>query len=62
MVSIFGVGVVLVFDEYVLILYLFDVYWEEDGCMLVDVVFVVVVVVGLLIMGLYLLIFFLLVW
>jgi hypothetical protein len=37
---VFGIGLALVLDEFALILHLEDVYWEQEGRMSVDVVFV----------------------
>lgn len=37
---IFGIGLALVLDEFALILHLQDVYWEEEGRLSVDAVFV----------------------
>ncbi|ONM49352.1 hypothetical protein [Nocardia donostiensis] len=47
----FGVGAALVLDEFALIFYLRDVYWEEQGRTSVDAVFVAVAVTGLLLLG-----------
>ncbi|MFE3443815.1 hypothetical protein ACFXNW_12345 [Nocardia sp. NPDC059180] len=49
----FGVGAALVLDEFALIYYLRDVYWEEQGRTSVDAVFVAVAVTGLLLLGLH---------
>lgn len=49
--AVFGVGAALVLDEFALIYYLRDVYWEEQGRTSVDAVFVAVAVTGLLLMG-----------
>ncbi|OXR47524.1 hypothetical protein [Nocardia cerradoensis] len=49
--STFGVGAALVLDEFALIYYLRDVYWEEQGRTSVDAVFVAVAVTGLLLLG-----------
>ncbi|MFE6858895.1 hypothetical protein [Nocardia sp. NPDC057668] len=49
--AFFGVGAALVLDEFALIYYLRDVYWEEQGRTSVDAVFVAVAVTGLLLMG-----------
>ena len=38
---IFGMGLALVLDEFALILHLQDVYWEEEGRLSVDAVFVI---------------------
>lgn len=47
----FGVGSALVLDEFALIYYLRDVYWEEQGRTSVDAVFVALAVTGLLLLG-----------
>ncbi|MBF6214329.1 hypothetical protein IU433_28275 [Nocardia puris] len=47
----FGVGAALVLDEFALIYYLKDVYWEEQGRTSVDAVFVALAVTGLLLLG-----------
>ncbi|WP_067846254.1 hypothetical protein [Nocardia lijiangensis] len=47
----FGVGASLVLDEFALIYYLRDVYWEEQGRTSVDAVFVALAVTGLLLLG-----------
>ncbi|MGW4846534.1 hypothetical protein [Nocardia brasiliensis] len=47
----FGVGAALVLDEFALIFYLRDVYWEEQGRTSVDAVFVALAVTGLLLLG-----------
>ncbi|WP_227980831.1 hypothetical protein [Nocardia spumae] len=47
----FGLGAALVLDEFALIYYLRDVYWEEQGRTSVDAVFVAVAVTGLLLLG-----------
>ncbi|MFC4603074.1 hypothetical protein [Rhodococcus kronopolitis] len=47
----FGVGTALVLDEFALIFYLKDVYWEEQGRASVDAVFVALAVTGLLLLG-----------
>ncbi|WUD59314.1 hypothetical protein OG300_02410 [Nocardia sp. NBC_00511] len=49
--AVFGVGAALVLDEFALIYYLRDVYWEEQGRTSVDAVFVAVAVSGLLLLG-----------
>ncbi|WP_067699028.1 hypothetical protein [Nocardia jejuensis] len=49
--AFFGVGAALVLDEFALIYYLRDVYWEEQGRTSVDAVFVAVAVTGLLLLG-----------
>ena len=38
---LFGIGLALVLDEFALILHLEDVYWESEGRLSVDVVFVI---------------------
>lgn len=43
----FGIGLALVLDEFALILHLEDVYWEQEGRLSVDVVFVLVAVLVL---------------
>lgn len=45
---IFGIGLALVLDEFALILHLEDVYWEEQGRLSVDAVFVLAGVMLLL--------------
>lgn len=47
----FGIGAALVLDEFALIFYLKDVYWEEQGRTSVDAVFVALAVTGLLLLG-----------
>ncbi|WP_216917677.1 hypothetical protein [Nocardia noduli] len=47
----FGIGAALVLDEFALIYYLRDVYWEEQGRTSVDAVFVALAVTGLLLLG-----------
>ncbi|MFI5718300.1 hypothetical protein [Nocardia sp. NPDC051750] len=49
----FGVGAALVLDEFALLYYLRDVYWEEQGRTSVDAVFVALAVTGLLLLGLH---------
>nr|WP_254205318.1 hypothetical protein [Nocardia alni] len=49
--AVFGLGAALVLDEFALIYYLRDVYWEEQGRTSVDAVFVAVAVTGLLLLG-----------
>ncbi|MGV9719112.1 hypothetical protein [Nocardia beijingensis] len=49
--ALFGVGAALVLDEFALIFYLRDVYWEEQGRTSVDAVFVALAVTGLLLLG-----------
>ena len=43
----FGIGLALVLDEFALILHLEDVYWEQEGRLSVDVVFVLAAVLVL---------------
>ncbi|MDH6680079.1 hypothetical protein M2284_004304 [Rhodococcus sp. LBL1] len=47
----FGIGAALVLDEFALIFYLKDVYWEDQGRASVDAVFVALAVTGLLLLG-----------
>ncbi|MEU4315039.1 hypothetical protein [Nocardia sp. NPDC024068] len=47
----FGVGAALVLDEFALLYYLRDVYWEKQGRTSVDAVFVALAVTGLLLLG-----------
>ncbi|MFD5180604.1 hypothetical protein ACFWM1_32680 [Nocardia sp. NPDC058379] len=49
--ALFGIGAALVLDEFALIFYLRDVYWEEQGRTSVDAVFVALAVTGLLLLG-----------
>ncbi|MDF0531253.1 hypothetical protein P0W64_17200 [Tsukamurella sp. 8F] len=49
--GLFGLGAALVLDEFALILYLRDVYWQEEGRASVDAVFGAVAVSGLLLLG-----------
>jgi hypothetical protein len=42
---VFGMGLALVLDEFALVLHLDDVYWEEEGRLSVDVVFVLAAVI-----------------
>ncbi|WP_280346734.1 hypothetical protein [Nocardia neocaledoniensis] len=49
--TLFGIGAALVLDEFALIFYLRDVYWEEQGRTSVDAVFVALAVTGLLLLG-----------
>ncbi|KAF0847856.1 hypothetical protein [Nocardia caishijiensis] len=49
--TFFGIGAALVLDEFALIFYLRDVYWEEQGRTSVDAVFVALAVTGLLLLG-----------
>ena len=44
---VFGMGLALVLDEFALVLHLDDVYWEEQGRLSVDVVFVLAAVLFL---------------
>lgn len=48
---IFGMGLALVLDEFALVLHLQDVYWEEEGRLSVDVVFVLAGVMFLLLIA-----------
>jgi hypothetical protein len=48
---VFGMGLALVLDEFALILHLQDVYWEEEGRLSVDAVFVLAGVMGLLLIA-----------
>jgi hypothetical protein len=48
---IFGIGLALVLDEFALILHLQDVYWEEEGRLSVDAVFVLAGVMVLLLIA-----------
>ncbi len=50
--TLFGIGAALTLDEFALIFYLTDVYWDEEGRVSVDAVFVAIAVTGLLLMGL----------
>ncbi|GAB3125709.1 hypothetical protein GCM10027289_00380 [Tsukamurella serpentis] len=50
--GVFGLGAALILDEFALILYLRDVYWQEEGRASVDAVFVAIAVTGLLLLGL----------
>ncbi len=47
----FGIGAALVLDEFALIFYLEDVYWEKQGRASVDAVFVAIAVTGLVLLG-----------
>lgn len=49
--GIFGLGAALILDEFALILYLRDVYWQEEGRASVDAVFTAIAVTGLLLLG-----------
>ncbi len=49
--AVFGAGAALVLDEFALIFYLKDVYWEAEGRTSVDAVFVAIAVTGLLLLG-----------
>ena len=46
---LFGMGLALVLDEFALVLHLEDVYWEQQGRLSVDIVFVVTAIMVLLI-------------
>jgi len=48
---VFGMGLALVLDEFALILHLQDVYWEEEGRLSVDAVFVLAGVMMLLLIA-----------
>jgi len=48
----FGIGAALVLDEFALILHLQDVYWQEQGRISIDAIFVAVAMTGLLLLGL----------
>ncbi|HET8994681.1 MULTISPECIES: hypothetical protein [unclassified Rhodococcus (in: high G+C Gram-positive bacteria)] len=50
--ALFGIGAALTLDEFALIFYLHDVYWEEEGRVSVDAVFVAIAVTGMLLLGL----------
>lgn len=50
--TIFGIGAALVLDEFALIFYLEDVYWEQEGRTSVDAVFVAIAVTGMVLLGL----------
>lgn len=50
--TLFGIGTALVLDEFALIFYLNDVYWEQEGRVSVDAVFVAIAVTGLVLLGL----------
>ncbi|UYP20527.1 hypothetical protein OED52_08395 [Rhodococcus sp. Z13] len=50
--TLFGIGAALTLDEFALIFYLNDVYWEEQGRVSVDAVFVAIAVTGMWLMGL----------
>ena len=50
--GVFGLGAALILDEFALILYLRDVYWQEEGRASVDAVFVAIAMSGLLLLGL----------
>ncbi|CAM3730284.1 hypothetical protein GCM10009551_101170 [Nocardiopsis tropica] len=50
--GIFGLGAALILDEFALILYLRDVYWQDEGRTSVDAVFVAIAMTGLLLLGL----------
>lgn len=46
---LFGMGLALVLDEFALVLHLEDVYWEQQGRLSVDVVFIVTAIMALII-------------
>lgn len=46
---LFGIGLALVLDEFALVLHLEDVYWQNEGRLSVDAVFVLAAILGLLI-------------
>ncbi len=48
---LFGIGLALVLDEFALILHLEDVYWESEGRLSVDVVFVIAGIMLLLVIA-----------
>ncbi|WP_241384224.1 hypothetical protein [Rhodococcus sp. CH91] len=50
--TLFGIGAALTLDEFALIFYLNDVYWEEQGRVSVDAVFVAIAVTGMWLLGL----------
>jgi len=50
--AVFGIGSALVLDEFALILHLQDVYWQEQGRISIDAIFVAVAMTGLLLLGL----------
>lgn len=50
--TLFGVGAALTLDEFALIFYLHDVYWQEEGRVSVDAVFVAIAVTGMWLVGL----------
>jgi hypothetical protein len=47
---LFGIGLALVLDEFALVLHLQDVYWEQEGRLSVDVVFVVMAIMVLVVL------------
>ena len=47
---LFGMGLALVLDEFALVLHLEDVYWEQQGRLSVDIVFIVCAVMALVIL------------
>lgn len=49
--AVFGVGTALVLDEFALVLHLDDVYWNRQGRLSVDAIFLVIGLVGLLLLG-----------
>ncbi len=50
--TLFGIGAALTLDAFALIFYLNDVYWDEEGRVSVDAVFVAVAVTGMFLVGL----------
>lgn len=50
--TLFGIGAALTLDEFALIFYLNDVYWQEQGRVSVDAVFVAIAVTGMWLVGL----------
>lgn len=50
--ALFGIGAALTLDEFALLFYLHDVYWEEQGRVSIDAVFVAIAVTGMLLVGL----------
>lgn len=50
--TLFGVGAALTLDEFALLFYLHDVYWDEQGRVSVDAVFVAIAVTGMVLLGL----------
>jgi hypothetical protein len=49
--ALFGAGAALALDEFALWLHLSDVYWEREGRLSVDAVFVVAALMALLVLG-----------